>query len=58
MCKSEADILTDYMKHNYMLSEEINDIRLRLYVRDTVGFNVYYLKIRLKEFWKMLKKGI
>lgn len=58
MCKSESDILTDYMKHNYMLSEEINDIRLRLYVRYTVGFNVYYLKIRLKEFWKMLKKGI
>lgn len=49
MKKSDSDILTDYIKDNYIDCIEC-DMHTRLLIANTLAFQIHLLKIRLKEF--------
>lgn len=49
MKKSDSDILTDYIKDNYIDCIEC-DMHTRLLIANTLAFQFHLLKIRLKEF--------
>lgn len=49
MKKSDSDILTEYINENYIDCIGC-DIHTRLLIANTLAFQFYLLKVRIKEF--------